>query len=56
VLSSLLALQLELMKPIGIGILGPEILPDQIQSRLRPYARDAVTALAGMLGGDEPTG
>jgi 6,7-dimethyl-8-ribityllumazine synthase len=30
VLSSLLALQLELMKPIGIGILGPEILPSQI--------------------------
>lgn len=56
VLSSLLALQLELMKPIGIGILGPEILPSQIPSRLRPYARDAVTALAGMLGGDEHPG
>lgn len=53
VLSALLALQLELMKPIGIGILGPEILPSQIPSRLRPYARDAVTALAGMLGGGD---
>jgi 6,7-dimethyl-8-ribityllumazine synthase len=56
VLSALLALQLDLMKPIGIGILGPEILPSQIPSRLRPYARDAVQALAMMLSGDDSPG
>jgi len=44
------------MKPIGIGILGPEILPSQIPSRLRPYARDAVKALAMMLSGDDSSG
>jgi 6,7-dimethyl-8-ribityllumazine synthase len=54
VLSAILALQLETMKPVGVGILGPEILPSQIPSRLRPYARSAVVALAGMLPGDDP--
>ena len=49
VLQSILQLQLETMKPIGVGILGPEILPDQIPPRLLPYARDAVRALAHML-------
>jgi len=42
-------LQLEFMKPIGVGILGPEILPEQIPSRTRPYARAAVLATAEML-------
>ena len=41
-------LQLEFMKPIGLGVLGPEILPDQIQPRLRKYARKAVDAVAVM--------
>ena len=49
VISALVALQLELMKPIGVGILGPEILPHQIPSRLRPYAEKAVDAVAAML-------
>lgn len=49
VLQSILQLQLDTMKPVGIGILGPEILPDQISPRLLPYARDAVRALAHML-------
>lgn len=43
-------LQLEFMKPIGIGILGPEILPEQYPPRVRPYARAAVEATAKMLG------
>ena len=42
-------LQLETMKPVGVGLLGPEILPDQIPSRLRPYARHAVLAVHAML-------
>lgn len=49
VIGSLINLQLELMKPIGVGILGPEILPSQIPSRLRPHARAAVEAVHHML-------
>ena len=50
VINAVLKLQLDLMKPIGVGILGPEIQPDQIQERLVPYARDAVLAVHTMLG------
>lgn len=49
VYDAIIRLQLEFMKPIGLGILGPEILPDQIQPRLRPYAREAIVAVAQML-------
>ena len=49
VYDAIIRLQLEFMKPIGLGILGPEILPDQIQPRLRPYAREAIMAVAQML-------
>lgn len=49
VIGSLIALQLEWMKPIGVGILGPEIFPSQISSRLRPHARAAVVAVHHML-------
>ena len=50
VINTILNLQLDLMKPIGEGILGPEIQPGQIQERLVPYARDAVLAVHTMLG------
>jgi len=50
VINTILNLQLDLMKPIGVGILGPEIQPGQIQERLVPYARDAVLAVHTMLG------
>ena len=50
VISAIISLELDLMKPIGIGILGPEILPEQIASRLLPYSADAVRAAAVMLG------
>ena len=49
VVSAIIGLQLELMKPVGVGIMGPGIQPSQIASRLRPYARDAVAAVARML-------
>jgi len=49
VINALIQLQLEHMKPIGIGILGPDILPDQIAPRLKPYAKGAVEALSDML-------
>ncbi len=48
-ISAIIGLQLELMKPVGVGILGPQIQPSQIPSRLRPYGRDAVAALVRML-------
>jgi len=53
VIASIINLQLETMKPVGVGILGPEILPEQIQPRLRPYAKEALIATAQMLGAQE---
>lgn len=49
VMGAIIKLELEYMKPVGIGILGPEILPEQILSRLKPFARKAVKAAAAML-------
>lgn len=49
VYDAIIRLMLEFMKPIGLGILGPEILPEQIAPRVRPYAREAVVATAQML-------
>ncbi len=48
VINAIINLQLEYMKPVGVGILGPEILPSQIPSRVRPYANAAVAALSVM--------
>ena len=47
--SAIIQLELETGKPVGMGILGPEILPKQIPLRLKPYAKRAVLALATML-------
>ncbi len=49
VIGAIIDLQLALMKPVGVGILGPGIQPTQIPARLRPYGRDAVAAVAAML-------
>ena len=49
VYEAIMRLMLEFMKPIGLGILGPEIDPEQIQPRLRPYARAAVKAAIEMI-------
>jgi 6,7-dimethyl-8-ribityllumazine synthase len=49
VTNALIQLQLEFMKPIGMGVLGPEIYPSQIAARLRPYARSATAAVFHML-------
>lgn len=48
-ISSIIKLQLQLDKPIGVGILGPEIAKKQITKRLKPYAHDAVSAVFKML-------
>lgn len=53
VINAIIQLQLELMKPIGVGILGPEILPSQIPSRVRPYALAAIKAVVQMLRNDK---
>ena len=50
VTSAIIAIQIDLMKPIGTGILGPDIMPGQIPQRVRPYAKAAVVAVAQMLG------
>ncbi|HLD85443.1 MAG TPA: 6,7-dimethyl-8-ribityllumazine synthase [archaeon] len=49
VIKSIIELELEFMKPVGVGILGPEIEPHQIESRLKLYAHNAVNAVAEML-------
>lgn len=49
--SAIVSLELETNKPVGLGILGPEILPKQIPSRLKPYAKRSVMALKAMLEG-----
>lgn len=48
VISAIIGLELETMKPVGVGILGPEIQPSQIPARLRPYSAAAVRAVAAM--------
>ncbi len=49
VLPALIQLQLEFLKPVGIGILGPEITEQQIEVRLEPYARKSIAAVSEML-------
>ena len=49
VTDALLNLSLVYDTPLGMGILGPEILPEQITPRVVPYAQAAVDALAHML-------
>lgn len=49
VINSIISLQLDLMKPIGVGILGPEIDPEQIPVRVRPYAKASIEAVNRML-------
>lgn len=47
--AKIIDLQLEFMKPVGLGILGPEIFPSQIEPRIRPYARAAAAATLRLL-------
>lgn len=46
---ALIGLQLQSMKPVGIGILGPDIHPTQFASRLEKHAVAAVEAVKAML-------
>ena len=49
VISALINLQLEFMKPIGVGILGPDIQPGQIPPRVKPQALEAFHAAYVMM-------
>lgn len=49
VIRALIDLQLQFLKPIGVGILGPGIQPSQIPARLIPHARNALHAACIML-------
>ena len=49
VLSSIIDLQLESDKPIGLGIIGPGAEPEHIEPRLEPHARAAISAISSML-------
>ena len=46
VFAEVLRLELEHRKPVGIGIIGPEVEEHQIDSRLLPHAKAAVNAVA----------
>lgn len=48
VIAKIVELQLEFEKPVGVGILGPEVQTSQIPSRLECYARAAVRAVSRM--------
>lgn len=48
-MQTVMDMQVQYDKPIGLGVLGPGIEPDQIEPRLLPYAKKAVEAVAHML-------
>ena len=49
VIKSIIELQLVHEKPVGLGIIGPGAEPEQIEPRLEPHARAAVSAISSML-------
>lgn len=46
---AILKVELETGKPVGLGILGPEILLKQVSSRAKLYSKKSVLALKAML-------
>nr|VFK20013.1 MAG: 6,7-dimethyl-8-ribityllumazine synthase [Candidatus Kentron sp. LPFa] len=55
VINAIIGLQLEFMKPIGVGIIGPEIFPSQIPSRTKAHALAAIEAVMGILRYNDKT-
>ena len=49
VVKTILELQLEYDKPIGLGIIGPGADPEHVEPRLAPHARGAIDAIAAVL-------
>lgn len=48
VTSALLDLQLQHDRPIGLGIIGPGVTPEQVEPRLVPHAAAALEAVVAM--------
>ena len=48
VIQSIIDLQLNWNKPVGLGIIGPGAEPEHIGPRLEPHARAAVAAISSM--------
>ena len=49
VMRSIINLQLETDKPIGLGIIGPGAEPEHIPARMEPHARASISAISSML-------
>jgi 6,7-dimethyl-8-ribityllumazine synthase len=49
VVKTILELQLEYDKPIGLGIIGPGADPEHVEPRLVTHARGAIDAIAAVL-------
>jgi 6,7-dimethyl-8-ribityllumazine synthase len=49
VVKTILELQLEFDKPIGLGIIGPGAEPEHVEPRLAPHASGAIDAIAAVL-------
>ena len=49
VVKTILELQLEFDKPIGLGIIGPGAEPEHVEPRLAPHASGAIVAIAAVL-------
>ncbi len=49
VIKAFIQLQLEYEKPMGVGIIGPEVFPTQIEPRLEGATENAVNAVYEML-------
>ncbi|MBT6971932.1 MAG: 6,7-dimethyl-8-ribityllumazine synthase [Euryarchaeota archaeon] len=49
VVKTILELQLEYDKPIGLGVIGPGADPEHVEPRLVPHARGAIDAIAAVL-------
>ena len=48
VIKSIIDLQLNWNKPVGLGIIGPGAEPEHIEPRLEPHARAAIAAISSM--------
>ena len=48
VIQSIIDLQLNWNKPVGLGIIGPGAEPEHIGPRLEPHARAAIAAISSM--------
>jgi 6,7-dimethyl-8-ribityllumazine synthase len=48
-MQTVMNLQLEFMKPVTLGVIGPDAEPQHIESRLLPYSKKSIDALTKVL-------